>query len=490
MAWIAPKDQLNRAKEARFLTDLLTSKFDDGGSGSLVMNINSPWGLGKTYFIDNWAEDLMDLKYPVVKIDAWQSDFSNDPLLVFISEIEQQLSGFLGKNKKLKKVLEKTLDAGKKILAQSPRLLVEVAVRRILRMESSGELKELMGFDSDAENSANEAGKSISGLLTPEASQALGRHQDTKEAIKYFRDSLESLAVAIDEEKDFKLPIFIFVDELDRCRPSYAIETLETIKHLFGVKGVYFAVSTDTAQLSHSVRAIYGSGFESGSYLKRFFDIQYTLPEPNYQDFSRYMIQKYSVKEDVMQRFELPTPELEASKVNGVVITISTVNDFLSLGLRDQIQCFELLLVLIKTHDPSEPIFLLYAYILICLQHRYPEEFEDVIKGHKVGNVLSKSNIKYNDQASFEVTEQNPRNLTLNSRRLSPAAIAEIYQKYLVVRSSSLSDISKLSHPERHILNRLRSTNIYKNSSHEEKIKLPTANYGLQVKHLNTLSFE
>lgn len=489
MAWIAPKDQLNRAKEARFLTDLLTSRFDDGGSGSLVMNINSPWGLGKTYFIDNWAEDLKDLKYPVVKIDAWQSDFSNDPLLVFISEIEQQLSGFLGKNKKLKKVLGKTLDAGKKILAQSPRLLVEVAVRRILRMESSGELKELMGFDSDAENSANEASKSISGLLTPEASQALGRHQDTKEAIKYFRDSLEALASAIDEEKDFKLPIFIFVDELDRCRPSYAIETLETIKHLFGVKGVYFVVSTDTAQLSHSVRAIYGSGFESGSYLKRFFDIQYTLPEPNYLDFVRYLMQKHGV-EEAIQRVELPTSALVADKIDGFAVTISTVNAFFTLGLRDQIQCFELLLVLIQTHDPDEPVFILYAYVLICFQHRYPEEFEDVVKGHRPAEVLSKSNIKYNDQAQFKVVTQNHQDRTLRERLINPISLAEIYHKYLKMRTDDFEKTSNFSEPERHIVNGLRRTSAFGKSSYGEVIRLPTATYGLLVKHLNTLSFE
>lgn len=490
MAWIAPKDQLQRAREARFLTELLTKRFDSGSSETLVMNVNSAWGLGKTYFIDNWADDLKEQAYPVVKIDAWQSDFSNDPLLVIISEIEQQLSGFLGDKKKLKKGLEATLRAGKNILAQSPKLLIEIAVRRLLRMESADELKELLGFDHDAENSTEEARKSISGLLTPEASQALSSHQNTKEAIIHFRDSLEALAAAIGDDSRVQLPIFIFVDELDRCRPSYAIETLETIKHLFGVNGVYFIVATDTAQLGHSIRAVYGSGFESGSYLKRFFDFQYTLPEPNYSDFARYLIQKHVVTDETVQRVELPTRELVANKIEGVIETISTTNAFFVLGLRDQIQCFELLLVLIQTHDPNEPIFILYAYVLICLQHRYPEAFEDIVKGYRPSEVLSKSNIKYNDHAQFEILAQNSRDRTLNRKLINPISLAEIYHKHLKMRTDDFEKISSFSEPEKHIISGLRKTNIFGKSSYGDVIKLPTANYGLLIKHLNTLSFD
>ncbi|WP_419182173.1 P-loop NTPase fold protein [Pantoea ananatis] len=35
-------------------------------------------------------------------------------------------------------------------------------------------------------------------------------------------------------------PLFVFVDELDRCRPTYAIEMLETIKHLFSIENVVY----------------------------------------------------------------------------------------------------------------------------------------------------------------------------------------------------------------------------------------------------------
>lgn len=58
--------------------------------------------------------------------------------------------------------------------------------------------------------------------------------------------------------KQKELPAFIFIDELDRCRPSYAVEMLETIKHIFDISGVVFVVATDTEQLQHAVKVVYG----------------------------------------------------------------------------------------------------------------------------------------------------------------------------------------------------------------------------------------
>ena len=49
------------------------------------------------------------------------------------------------------------------------------------------------------------------------------------------------------------------VDELDRCRPSYAVELPEVVKHLFTVDGVVFVIAVNRAELTHSIRALYGT---------------------------------------------------------------------------------------------------------------------------------------------------------------------------------------------------------------------------------------
>ncbi len=84
---------------------------------------------------------------------------------------------------------------------------------------------------------------------------------------------------AIIGKKKKQAPAFILIDELDRCRPSYAVEMLETIKHIFDIKGVVFVLATDTEQLQHSIKVIYGEGFNAPAYLRRFFKRQCTLKE-------------------------------------------------------------------------------------------------------------------------------------------------------------------------------------------------------------------
>jgi predicted KAP-like P-loop ATPase len=60
------------------------------------------------------------------------------------------------------------------------------------------------------------------------------------------------------------------VDELDRCRPDYAIRVLERIKHFFDISGIVFIIGMDRNQLCHSICGLYGERFNSSEYLKKF----------------------------------------------------------------------------------------------------------------------------------------------------------------------------------------------------------------------------
>ena len=73
--------------------------------------------------------------------------------------------------------------------------------------------------------------------------------------------------------------IIFFIDELDRCRPDYAIETLETIKHFFDESNIVFVLATDDNRLQSSVNSVYGSEIANEDYLHKFIDIKFNLPE-------------------------------------------------------------------------------------------------------------------------------------------------------------------------------------------------------------------
>ena len=88
-----------------------------------------------------------------------------------------------------------------------------------------------------------------------------------------FQEALHALAANADK------PLVLIVDELDRCKPTYAVDMLETVKHVFDVKNVLFVLTVNRAQLDRSAAVLYGSASDPESYFSRFFDVDLSLPK-------------------------------------------------------------------------------------------------------------------------------------------------------------------------------------------------------------------
>ena len=95
---------------------------------------------------------------------------------------------------------------------------------------------------------------------------------------KEYNDSIESMKKNLKQVCE-KTQLIVFIDELDRCKPTFAIELLEMIKHLFDVENIVFVFALDITQLSYSVQSVYGAGIDSTGYLCRFFDYISKLPK-------------------------------------------------------------------------------------------------------------------------------------------------------------------------------------------------------------------
>lgn len=143
---------------------------------------------------------------------------------------------------------------------------------------------------------------------------------------KEISDFLESLLY----EKGNRL--VIFVDELDRCRPTYAVRVLERIKHYFGNDRITFVFSINAKELECTIGNAYGVGFDSGRYLDRFFDLRIPLPEPNmnayfssigfikdswgYQNFCHAFIKTYNLQMREIGRYADATRRAEDYKMS------------------------------------------------------------------------------------------------------------------------------------------------------------------------------
>jgi hypothetical protein len=293
-------DLLNRKKEGDFLINYLINKYNDDKNKSFVLNINAEWGYGKTFFLNNIANELKEKNHPVIEFDAWRNDYTKEPLLAFMSEVNNSLEKFFKPNQsKGKKLLKSLKVSGLPILMSIlSRKLTGYTLDELIEEDKDEEFSKQKNENEEKIEERSDIESTVSSLTTKLTEYALKEHNTIKDSIVQFKLNMKKLLKYIDSLKSQKLPLFILIDELDRCRPNYAIELLESIKHLFDIEGIVFIIATDSKQLSHSINAVYGESFASEKYLKRFFEQEYSLVVPNNFEYIDSLFEQHSLKND------------------------------------------------------------------------------------------------------------------------------------------------------------------------------------------------
>ncbi|MGU5739254.1 KAP family P-loop NTPase fold protein [Aeromonas caviae] len=263
--------KLNRKDYGQFLANYLIGEKD-----GFVLNLNGSWGTGKTEFLKRFYVELMDRGHPTIYIDAWESDFSQEPLTVVASELLSQLE----------RLTEGAISDG--VVAEVKRALGKVLKGTLVGFAGlvSAKLLNDASIGMEATNKVlEEAPQNITERLAKD-------YHNQIDAISRVRKALGDLSESLKMVNGSSLPVIVLIDELDRCRPTYAIEMLEVIKHFFSIKNFVFVIATDTEQLCHSITSIYGDEFDSSQYLKRFFNRKSSLPTPNIDEYLSTKIDK------------------------------------------------------------------------------------------------------------------------------------------------------------------------------------------------------
>jgi len=114
--------------------------------------------------------------------------------------------------------------------------------------------------------------------------ERLTKQREEKNTIQAFRDALEELPKLLRRDTATgDKPLVFIIDELDRCRPLFALELLEKIKHFFSVPNVHFVMGVNLSQLRNSVELAYGSSIDAHAYLQKF--IHLTLTFDSYEKY-------------------------------------------------------------------------------------------------------------------------------------------------------------------------------------------------------------
>ncbi|MGH1428743.1 MAG: KAP family P-loop NTPase fold protein [Arenicella sp.] len=344
------EDRLDRKEHIKNLSLLLRNI-----SSPITLSINAPWGEGKTTFLEMLNAELKN-DDQIIKFSAWETDFAEDPLLVFLGEMNTALKSLISDDEEKSDLLEKAMKVGGHILKRTIPIGAKLVTGGLLDIDAT--------LEGEAEK-----------LTEKFANDLIDKYSEEKNHIDEFRKNIEEI---ISEAIGVNNKIFILIDELDRCRPTYAIELLERIKHLFDIDGLVFVLAMDREQLSHSVKAIYGNEFDSFGYLKRFIDIEYDLPKPSLEKFIFQLLKDFNLDNEFEKRAKFISDHQYESKHFQEIFNIFAMQ--LNFSLRDIEQFIAKIKLIILTTSKNESLNICLLVFLTILRERYPNIYSEYIK--------------------------------------------------------------------------------------------------------------
>ena len=344
-------DKLSRKPFAESLLSLITNVEDN-----LVISLDAPWGDGKTTFVKMWQGFLKSNGVKSLYFDAFANDSFEDPFMGLVGSIdlliEKEFSDKPTAMEKLNEFKDKAVRVGTRLLSWGAKVGIKAVTLNVIDSE------QLKGI---AEDIASDAGESASKFVADK----LNSYKEVLNATEEFRKNLSELAEEVHKEN--QKPLVFIIDELDRCKPTYALELIEKVKHLFSVKHIVFLLVMHTDQLEESVKSVYGQDIDARQYLQKFINVECTLPKynkgPSENDYVKYC-------RALCDLHGLPSGDwIEAMWI---------LARLFKLSLRDLQRCFTTLTLFYVATAKNQFREIYLLALLVILKVKRPELFEQI----------------------------------------------------------------------------------------------------------------
>ena len=270
------------------------------------MVLDGEWGTGKSVFAAQWAGLLRNQGHEVVYLDAFECDAHDDAFFALFAPIYRSISS-----------------------DDQVRKLVVNAGLELLRTVAGNAGIPLAGAILDHITTTKGADDVLQARLN--------RVEQEASAISEFRKALAKACQSMTQrpelpDGDDANPRLIFlIDELDRCRPTFALSVLERMKHIFNAEEICFVLVTHLKELAAMVKHAYGLE-EPERYLEKFYHLRIDfahLRESGSTSDKANVRDKYH--NYLCERFDLPREYDELTS-----LTIRNLNETKQPSLRSQ----------------------------------------------------------------------------------------------------------------------------------------------------------
>ncbi len=377
------RDEFNRKNIAEKAIKLLQSDLDIS-----PMIIDGGWGAGKTEFCHKLINLMKESDtHELIYVDAFKSDHADEPLMTVLAEVLKLIPNDAQRASFIKKIVP--------AIRYGIKASLKAGVSHFLRQDAADFVDD---FDKEIQKAADKA-------IDSSVESMLDDHINADKSLKALQDVLNEVSA----EK----PIVIFIDELDRCRPNFAINMLEIIKHVFNIDKVQFVLITNTEQLKASVEHCYGERVDSHRYLDKFINFRFSLPVQVNRN-SRYYssASELYLKELIASRNILPPGLGEEGPVTDFIFNLIKINN---LSLRE-IETLERHMCIFQTISPDGAFaandyvgyssFKFLAVFIFCFRPKLILDFElDRLAIDDIAELLGLSEIPRIDPRRPSVAE-------------------------------------------------------------------------------------
>ena len=326
-------DVLDRKKIADRLTSIVR-----GQEAPFVISLDGRWGTGKTFLLKRWQQDLENQDFEAIYFNAWEDDFSKDPLLAIIGQLSEHF--------------------GEGLLRQMAVGVAEATLNILTNR--------LVGMKLDD--------------LTPET--LLDDYRDQQATQRAVRERLKELGAKVREDTD--QPLIFIIDELDRCRPTFAIELLERVKHIFDVPNIVFVFGINRGELVKSLESVYGE-IDAGTYLRRFFDMEFVLPDADPRRFCAHLVAKFGLPAFFLEVDQRRGGQHYSGELTEITRFLPVVLGRMGLSLRDMDYCVRLVALAARESLANQRLYAPLLVLLTATKLRDPELYRRFVHGDARG---------------------------------------------------------------------------------------------------------
>lgn len=249
-------DTLNRKALGKKLSELVENISDP-----LVVALDGSWGSGKSHFLKCWVGEHLKREgntTRTVYFDAFEHDYLNDPLIALTGVISNRFD--TDNDTRAQKAWNTAKAAAPAIGRAALRATITIAT---------------MGVVQKADEIGDKIVESLSGDAQDAVSEFWQKENSKRAAMTAFKQALTNLTAPTETDGPAN-KLVIVIDELDRCRPDFALTMLEVMKHFFAVDNVHFVLGVNMDELQNSVKARYGNDTNAAKYLQKFVTV--TMP--------------------------------------------------------------------------------------------------------------------------------------------------------------------------------------------------------------------